>query len=278
MDARCTLGPMDIDACAAANGPTWARRADELEAGDPRVSPFRAVCRDAGLGMNVTASKLLHFVTCDQIVPTFAYRTALEDETAAERLVYESDDVGRGRLAFETALGSARTALYGTLDLDNTVGDDQYGPFRLVVEQMDGKPEPIVLPHNSAIWYAPNGDLDESGVCTDAARWEHRADVATVARSEQALASSPAAWPAILSGPDPSSPVEHDAMEVVLRDGSRPMSSVATIRMSQHDRDSLDEEYARGLVKGEDEHGEHLIAYGELMMRVDSGALPLEVL
>lgn len=268
---------MDFDACASSNAQGWVAAADDFTRQNPAASPFREASKESGLGTNVNASKLRYAFESNEVVSTPAYVKARFGQ--AEVLQNRTSEWGRRRYAFEAALNTADTALYATLDLDGATGDDTYGPFRLVAEPHPKNPAPIVLPHNSAAAYATtNGDVDEAQICADAAMWEQRAEVAVLRRGEQAAAAAPTKWPQLLASEDePRGDIDGDLVEVVLRNGALPLSSIATIRVAKAHIDGLAAEYADALLLASNQRPESLVAFGTLTELVHNGELNWEI-
>jgi hypothetical protein len=100
--------------------------------------------------------------------------------------------------------------------------------------------------------------------------------VATIRRGSEAALVGPADWPALLASDDAIPAFEFDTIEVVSRNGARPLSDVRTIRISDHDHRHLADEYARAIV-GAGPRTDRTSAYGALLQLVDDGTLILEV-
>lgn len=201
------------------------------------------------MGTNVVAAKLAHFIDNGQVDSSHAVATARVGAANAEAAIYGSAPWGPRRLAVEEALGAVRTAVYATLDLPRCPGDSTYGPFRVVYDPMPGVRPPIVLPHNSAAAYAPAGVILEADLSADVAAWEQRGSLATALRGLTAAAHDPAQWPTLLAAEDPTSAIEQDLIEVVVRDGKRPFATVRSVRVAEADFDAVMDVYLRNLSK-----------------------------
>ena len=103
----------------------------------------------------------------------------------------------------------------------------------------------MVLPHNSASGYARSGTLSERELCGDTCGWEQRGGLAVAGRGAAASTVTPAEWPALLAAEDPSSTIEADLIEVVLRDGRRPLPTIESVRIVEADYDALLARYLR---------------------------------
>ena len=123
----------------------------------------------------------------------------------------------------------------------------EYGPYRLVYEPIDGDQSPVVLPPNSASAYASGTTLDEARLCIDTACWDDRGALATAHRGERSIGVATKEWPSLLGDADNTSSVEGDLIEVVSRQGRRPIDSVLSVRIAAADLESLMERYLRAL-------------------------------
>lgn len=237
---------MDIDACAGANTDAWRALADAVLAEFPAAAEFATRCADAKIGTNVESDKLGFFLQTGHVESTYAVRAAHSTAAEAFTKVYEQGPWGPWRLAFESALGCVRAAVYGTLDLPDAVLPE-YGPYRLVYEPIDGDQSPVVLPPNSASAYASGTTLDEARLCIDTACWDDRGALATAHRGERSIGVATKEWPSLLGDADNTSSVEGDLIEVVSRQGRRPIDSVLSVRIAAADLESLMERYLRAL-------------------------------
>lgn len=221
-----------VDDAAERNRATWRKRCEDLLAVDGRSVPFARACARTLVGTDVTADKLQHFLDQEPptLVPTPRVVAAVRGQEAASLAVYETAPWGPRRAAVEDFLGARWDCGYGTLDLPPKVGDPTYGPFRLVFRPGDEERQVLVLPHNSAAWYAETGVVDEELFLDDVVAWDGRGDLASVVRSD--AADAPEDWPGALADEVTTGNVEHDLIEVVLRDGGRPMAAVDEVRVS----------------------------------------------
>ncbi len=241
---------MDVDACAGANSASWAGRAAVIVAVHPTAAAFRVACDGSLLGTDVVAAKLVHFLSIGHLDSTYSFKAAKTSPSKAHADTYTSEPWGPRRLAVETSLDCFGTAVYATLDLPGALGDTTYGPFRIVRSPQEGGRAPIVLPHNSAAAYAHTGTCSETELCADAARWEDRGALATAAQGERSAAAVASTWPDLLAREDPTSAVESDLVEVIVRDGRTPMADVAAVRVAQADFDAIIETYLRAVTTG----------------------------
>lgn len=218
---------MDVDAAAVANAPAWRSRGDDACEGDDERARFRTACASTLVGTNVDAGKLAHFRTLDppRIVSTVAFRRAM-DGPDGETQVY-GGAWGPRRGAFEDGVGARGSAVYGTLDLHGCPGDDKYGAYRLCYDPIPSRP--IVLPHNSALVYGDGGEFQEGLFRGDVARWNERAEVATVVHGDDARDCPEAAWPHLLAQPG----ADDDLLEVVLLGAAPALGDLRAIRVSE---------------------------------------------
>lgn len=243
------MEPVDVLVCASANSAKWQTRAAEVLSRSIGADGFEASCQRSSMGTNVTASKLLHFLDGEEIVPTYSYVAAQRGAGEADVAVH-GGTWGRRRLSFENAIGAADAAIYGTLDLPGTAGDDRYGPFRLVVQVPDDSEAHVVLPHNSAAGYGEQGPARaRASICADIARWEDRAAVAVAERGTVAASVPSEEWGRLLAAEDPTSAVECDLIEVVDRATSVPLAEVGAIRFSRATEAGVARAYAGHLAK-----------------------------
>lgn len=259
------------------NASAWGGQAEAVVARDAGVTDFRGRCVASRCGTNVLAAKLWHFLQCGQVVPAFEFVRATAGE--GEALLRDTTDWGRRRLAVEQAIDALHGVVYATVDLDHAIGDSRYGRFRLVIDPSKDLRAPIVLPHNSASAYVTDdGVLKEHALCDDAAGWPQRADVLTVRRGAEASRSGPAEWPRIVCSEDPpGGPIEADVVEVVLRSGVRPMTSVEAIRIAQDDWNAYAEAFALALLGAGAPTGD-VAAFNAVVDLVNEGRLDLEVI
>lgn len=249
---------MDIDASAAANAWSWTARADAAVAASPGTQRFRDVCGTTLVGSNVDVYKMQVFLEQDppSVVSTYETRVQRDGAGAAWTQTYESGRWGLPRRAVETAIGGLRGAIYGTLDLPRRTGDSRpYGIYRLVIDPGPND-APLVFPHNTGSAYADGATLNEVEISADVAAWSARADVALEMRGGASAGLAEAAWPQLLSDEDANSPVEHDVIEVILREGARPLLDLVCVRVaaSEHDgqTDGLLEALGGGTIQVQD--------------------------
>ena len=270
---------MDVDRCAGANGRRWVELADEAIGAAPLGASFREACDVSRIGTNVIATKLARFLADASLDSTYAVEAARSNPADAYRFVYEEELWGPKRLAVEVALDGLRTTVYGTLDLPGAPGDSTYGPFRLVYEPLPTTRPPVVLPHNSAAAYVASGVIDEAALCADAAAWEHRGPLAVAALGPSAARRPFYQWPKLLASEHPASAIEHDVIEVVVRDGKRPLASVDAVRIVEADFDAVIDTYLRTLLlTGGIELSELELATVQVAEAVIAGRLELELL
>lgn len=220
---------MDVDLSALTNAEKWAAQATEACDARPSRAGFRDACGGSRIGTNVDSAKLEHFRSLDppRIVSTLAFRTSIEGSNAFAH-TYEQGDWGPRRRAFEEGVHALGEAVYGTLDLDGCPGDAKYGAYRLCYPASPTA-APIVLPHNSALFYGAGGVFLATAMAEDVARWDERAYVATVVHGVAAEAVPADEWPLLLAQPD----ADEDLLEVVVRDGARPLADVHTVRIEE---------------------------------------------
>lgn len=187
------------------------------------------MCGGSGIGTNVDSAKLEHFRSLEpaRIVSTLAFRTSIDGSDALVQ-TYEQGEWGPRRRAFEEGIHALGEAVYGTLDLDGCPGDAKYGAYRLCYPASPIA-VPIVLPHNSALFYGAGGVFQSMAMSEDVARWDDRAYVATVVHGAASEAMPADEWPLLLAQPD----ADEDLLEVVVRDGARPLADLQAVRVEE---------------------------------------------
>ncbi len=226
----------DVDACASGNAASWRQRGDAAVAADPELAEFRESCRTPRVGSDVSDDKLLRFLELDppRLVSTYRYYCEIDGAEVAAANVYGDARWGARRAAVEDGVADRGGVVYGTLDLPGCCGDeDDYGPYRLVFDpaaepEGSGRRPALVIPHNSAKWYGgPDGELDEALLCGEVARWDERGEVAAERLGPRLGGSARESWPAIVSRSDG----DRDLVEVLVRDGERPLDQIDAIRV-----------------------------------------------